>query len=197
MSELNVVFLDNIDSFTYNLVDEFAKRGARVQVFRNDCAAETVLAACLEREPGLLVVSPGPGTPAAAGNCLDVVRGAVGVVPLFGVCLGHQALIEAMGGVVSRAPVPMHGKASNVRHDGTGPFAGLPDPMPVGRYHSLTGTTIPDVLTVTATTGDVVMAVSHRTAPAIGIQFHPESVLTPEGGTLITNVIEWARHAGR
>lgn len=197
MSELRVVFLDNVDSFTYNLVDEFARRGARVAVYRNDRPAAAVLAPLREPGPCLLVVSPGPGTPAAAGNCLEVVRAALGLVPLFGVCLGHQALIEATGGVISRAPVAMHGKASAVHHDGSGPFAGLPAPMPVGRYHSLAGATVPADLRVTATAGDVVMAVSHRSVPAIGIQFHPESVLTPQGGTLIANVMQWAADAGR
>ncbi|MGE0442479.1 MAG: aminodeoxychorismate/anthranilate synthase component II [Gemmatimonadales bacterium] len=197
MSELSVVLLDNVDSFTYNLVDEFARRGQSVTVFRNDVPAERVLAEALRRPRTLLVISPGPGDPAGAGSCLGVVRGALGRVPLFGVCLGHQALVAAAGGRVVRAPEPLHGKATAVVHDGGQPFGGLPSPMPVGRYHSLAAGSVPDALEVTARAGDVVMAVRHRTAPALGIQFHPESVLTPAGGALIDNVISWATHAGR
>jgi len=202
---LTVVFLDNVDSFTYNLVDEFAKRGADVAVVRNDGPAEPVLAlATRSGGPRLLVVSPGPGNPSGAGCCLEVVRGALGQVPLFGVCLGHQALVEALGGTVDRAPAPIHGKATIVRHSGVGPFAGLPNPLPVGRYHSLAASVLPEELEPIATTDGgssagppIVMAVAHRTLPAIGVQFHPESVLTPDGGRLIENVIQWARDVGR
>lgn len=194
MSELSVTFLDNVDSFTYNLVDEFARRGATVRVFRNDVPAESIVAAATAG-PGsrLLVVSPGPGTPAEAGSCLAAVRGALGRVPVFGVCLGHQALVEAAGGVVGRAPAPVHGKAARIRHDGGAPFEGLGSPLPVGRYHSLAAGTVPDDLEVAAEVDGVVMAVRHRRVKAIGVQFHPESVLTPGGGTMIDNLIRWAR----
>src|SRR5262245_39611531 len=127
MSErMRVVFLDNVDSFTYNLVDEFARRGAEVHVFRNDVPAERVLsAATADDADRLRGISPGPGTPAESGNCLEVCRGALGRVPLLGVCLGHQALVEAVGGTVERAPAPVHGKASWIRHLDVAPFAGL------------------------------------------------------------------------
>lgn len=197
MSELRVVFLDNVDSFTYNLVDEFARRGLAVEVHRNDRPAEAIVAAATQGGPALLAISPGPGTPASAGSCLDVVRRAAGRVPLFGVCLGHQAIVEAFGGEVGPAPEILHGKASTLAHRGGPLFDDLPPAMPVARYHSLVATRVPEPLEVVATAGGVVMAVAHRTLPVLGVQFHPESVLTPGGGRLIDNVIRWARHAGQ
>lgn len=194
---LTVVFLDNVDSFTYNLVDEFARRGAAVVVYRNDVPAERVLEAATAAGPRLLVVSPGPGTPSGAGSCLEVVAGALGRVPLFGVCLGHQALVQALGGTVERAPVPVHGKASWIRHRPSPLFEGLPNPMPVGRYHSLVATRLPAELEAIAETDGLVMAASHRRLPAFGVQFHPESVLTASGGRLIDNVIQWAADAAQ
>lgn len=195
---LDIVLLDNFDSFSYNLVDEFARRHARVTVFRNDVSADRIL----ERATGagkkaLLVISPGPGHPRDAGCSLEVICGALGKVPLLGVCLGHQALIEALGGTVVRAPAAMHGKASRITHDGTGLFEGLPSPTPVGRYHSLAAGTLPAALAPIAHADDIVMAVSHRTAPALGVQFHPESVLTPAGGQMIDNLIRWATNVCR
>ncbi len=192
---LDVILLDNFDSFSYNLADEFARRRARVTVFRNDVAAGRIL----ERAIGtgtktLLVISPGPGRPSEAGCSLEVIRAALGRVPLLGVCLGHQALIEAVGGTVVRAPLAVHGKASQATHDGTGPFEGLPSPTPVGRYHSLAAGALPAELVPIAAADDIVMAVSHRAAPALGVQFHPESVLTPAGGQMIDNLIRWASH---
>jgi anthranilate synthase/aminodeoxychorismate synthase-like glutamine amidotransferase len=192
---LPVLFLDNVDSFTYNLVDEFGKRGALVTVVRNDLPAEAVMARA--EAARLLVVSPGPGTPARAGSCLAVVRAALGRIPILGVCLGHQALVEATGGQVARAPTAVHGKAVAIQHEGAAPFGRLPSPMTVGRYHSLAATEVPPALEVTAASGSLVMAVSHRSAPALGIQFHPESILTPLGGQLIENVLAWADHGGR
>lgn len=195
---LSVTLLDNRDSFTYNLAEEFAVRGAQIEVIRHEATARRVLAqATRPGGPRLLVISPGPGTPSAAGCCLEVVRGALGRVPLFGVCLGHQALVEATGGTVARAPEAVHGKAVSIGHDGKPPFNGLPSPMPAGRYHSLVATALPAELELAAEADGIVMAVRHRHAPAIGVQFHPESVLTPEGGRLIGNVIAWAIHAGR
>lgn len=197
MSEtLQVILLDNFDSFTYNLVDEFARRDTEVTVFRNDVPADRIFDRAADTRT-LLVISPGPGHPREAGCSIEVIRRALGRIPLLGVCLGHQALIEALGGTVVRAAAPMHGKASRVTHDGTGPFEGLPSPTPVGRYHSLAAGTLPDELAPIAAADDVVMAVSHRAAPAFGVQFHPESVLTPAGGQMIDNVIRWAAHVGR
>lgn len=197
---LRVVFIDNFDSFTWNLVDEFARRGCAVEVWRNTVTATHALARA-EAGPGpsLLVMSPGPGAPPEAGCCLELVRLAAGRVPLFGVCLGHQAIIEAYGGTIGSAGEILHGKTSTVTHQGATPFEGLPSPLKVGRYHSLGAYTVPDPLRPTAMGGPLVMGVSHRDAPMIGIQFHPESILTPEGSTLIANVIRWAEgaHAGR
>jgi anthranilate synthase component 2 len=194
---MTVVFLDNFDSFTYNLVDEFARRGAHVVVFRNDVPVEHVVAAATAGGPRLLVISPGPGTPDAAGSCLDVVRQALGRVPVFGVCLGHQALVRALGGTVGRAPAAVHGKASLIRHRPSPLFEGIPNPLPVGRYHSLVATDLPPDLEPIAEADGLVMAASHRRAPALGVQFHPESVLTVAGGPMIDNVIRWAAHAGQ
>lgn len=195
-----VVFIDNFDSFTWNLVDEFARRGAAVEVWRNTITA----AAALERAesgegPALLVLSPGPGAPRDAGCCLDLVRLAEGRVPLFGVCLGHQAMIEAYGGTVGSAGELLHGKTSAVVHEGGPLFDGLPSPLTVGRYHSLGAFTVPDPLRPVATGGPLVMAVSHATAPMLGVQFHPESILTPLGSRLVANVLRWAEgwYAGR
>jgi anthranilate synthase component II len=193
---IRLVFVDNFDSFTWNLVDEFARRGATIEVWRNNVPAADVLARAANGTPSLLVLSPGPGTPAEAGCCIELVRQAADAgVPLFGVCLGHQAMVEAFGGSVGPAGEVVHGKTSRVRHEGGPLFAGIPSPFPVGRYHSLAATTLPDCLHAIAGTERVVMAVEHRSAPQFGVQFHPESILTPEGGRIIDNVMQWARHA--
>ena len=193
---LRLVFIDNFDSFTWNLVDEFARRGAQVEVWRNTVDASHAIARALERPPSLLVLSPGPGTPGQAGCCVELVRlAAERAVPLFGVCLGHQAMVEAFGGEVGFAGEVVHGKTSRVRHDGGVLFERVPSPFPGGRYHSLAASRLPDCLLPIADTGRVVMAVAHRTAPQFGVQFHPESILTPEGGVIIDNVIRWAGRA--
>lgn len=193
---LRVVFIDNFDSFTWNLVDEFARRGAEVEVWRNSIPAEHVVARAQDAPKSLLVLSPGPGTPADAGCCIDLVRLAAGAgIPLFGVCLGHQAMVEAFGGVVSGAGEIVHGKTSPVWHQGGALFEGVPSPFPVGRYHSLAATVMPGILTSIAATERIVMAVTHRTAPQFGVQFHPESILTPDGGRIIDNVMRWATDA--
>ena len=190
---LHVVFIDNYDSFTFNLVDEFAKRGCSVEVWRNTVTAEHALArAEAASGPSLIVLSPGPGAPRDAGCCIELIRLAAGRVPVFGVCLGHQALIEAYGGLVESAGVILHGRSSPVLHGGISVFAGLRSPLTVGRYHSLASRSVPSDLEPLGTTGTIVMAVRHRHHRLLGIQFHPESILTPEGGTIIANVIEWA-----
>lgn len=197
---LRVVLIDNFDSFSWNLVDEFAKRGCAVEVWRNTVPPAHALArAEADGGPALLVMSPGPGTPRDAGCCLELVRLAASRVPLFGVCLGHQAIIEAYGGTIGSAGEALHGKTSTVTHQGATPFEGLPSPLTVGRYHSLGAFTVPDPLRPTALGGALVMGVMHRHAPMIGVQFHPESILTPEGSGLIANVIHWAKrsHADR
>ena len=206
---LRVVFVDNFDSFTWNLVDEFARRGHSPEVWRNSTPADRVLARAREPGPALLVLSPGPGTPRDAGCCLELVGlAAAERIPLLGVCLGHQAMIEAFGGEVGPAGEVVHGKTSRVRHTGGPLFQGVPSPLTVGRYHSLAGLRLPECLEPVAfaeprnaapnsgrKTPDLVMAVSHRLAPQLGVQFHPESILTPEGGQLIDNVLTWAAHA--
>ena len=192
MSALNVLFVDNFDSFSFNLVDEFQKRGCAVSVWRNDVSAERALELALALdEPRLIVLSPGPGRPEDAGCCVELIRLARGRVPLLGVCLGHQALVSALGGTVDGAGEIVHGKASAIEHDGLGIFAGLPNPLTVGRYHSLVGATIPDALEVRARYGDLVMAVSNAEDRLVGLQFHPESILSPQGGILLQSILEW------
>jgi anthranilate synthase/aminodeoxychorismate synthase-like glutamine amidotransferase len=185
-----VLLIDNYDSFTFNLAQAFQILGAEVQVFRND--ALTVDEA-RQLDPTHLVVSPGPGNPDAAGVSLAMLEGFLGVIPLLGVCLGHQSLVQVLGGRIVRAPQLVHGKASPVRHDGRTIYAGLPNPLEVGRYHSLIAeeSSIPAVLEVTCRTEDgLVMGVRHREHAAEGVQFHPESVLTPQGDALLGNFLE-------
>ncbi len=193
---LRVIFIDNFDSFTWNLVDEFARRETAVEVWRNTISAGHAMQRALGADRALIVLSPGPGAPADAGCCADLVRAAEGRVPLLGVCLGLQVMVEALGGVVGPAGEVVHGKVSRIRHDADPVFDGIPSPFPVGRYHSLAATRLPPSLVSTATKDGMVMAVRHRTAPMIGVQFHPESILTPDGGRLIDNVVAWARTAG-
>jgi anthranilate synthase component 2 len=190
-----ILLVDNYDSFTYNLAHLFQELGAEVTVVRND----KIDADEAERlEPSHLVISPGPGRPVDAGASLEIVRRLGERVPTLGVCLGHQAIVEAYGGEVGHAKRLMHGRASPVAHDGRGLFAGLPDPLESGRYHSLAATRVPDSLEVCATTEDgEVMAVRHRELPVVGIQFHPESVLTPDGPALAKNFLEGRRCRSR
>jgi anthranilate synthase/aminodeoxychorismate synthase-like glutamine amidotransferase len=174
-----ILLVDNYDSFTYNLAHLFEELGAEVVVFRND-AIDADRAEKLA--PSHLVISPGPGRPEGAGATLEIVGRLGPSIPTLGVCLGHQAIIQAFGGEVGQARRLVHGKASQVEHDGKGLFRGLPSPLEGGRYHSLAATRVPEVLEVCATTEDgEVMAVRHREYPVDGIQFHPESVLTPLG----------------
>lgn len=196
-SLLNILFLDNFDSFSFNLADEFAKRGSQVDVWRNDIPAGRALALALALPPPrLIVLSPGPGSPAEAGCTLGLIRLAAGRIPVFGVCLGHQAIVEAFGGEVAFAGEIVHGKTACVAHDGQGIFHGLPSPFAAARYHSLAAVRVPDALLVKARAGLLVMAVEHRSLPVIGVQFHPESILTSHGGRLIENVMDWAGREG-
>ncbi|MEO8291226.1 MAG: aminodeoxychorismate/anthranilate synthase component II [Gaiellaceae bacterium] len=186
-----ILLIDNYDSFTYNLAHLFQELGAEVTVLRND---KIDADAAEKLAPSHLVISPGPGRPADAGVTVEVVRRLGPTTPTLGVCLGHQAIIEAFGGEVGQARRLVHGKASPIAHDGAGLFSGLPDPLQGGRYHSLAATRVPDVLEVCATTEDgEVMAVRHRELPVDGIQFHPESVLTPDGPALARNFLEGRR----
>ncbi|MDP2181644.1 MAG: anthranilate phosphoribosyltransferase [Actinomycetota bacterium] len=186
-----ILVIDNYDSFTYNLVQLLAALGAEVRVERHDAlTAEDALAL----SPAGIVISPGPGTPDDAGISRDVVRAAAEAqVPLLGVCLGHQCIAEVFGGTICRAPKPVHGKTDEILHDGEALFAGIPSPFTATRYHSLcvAADTVPDVLETQATTVDgVVMALRHRELPIFGVQFHPESVLTPEGTKLLANFLD-------
>jgi anthranilate synthase/aminodeoxychorismate synthase-like glutamine amidotransferase len=185
-----LLLIDNYDSFTYNLVQAFLVLGADVQVYRND--AITVPEA-LALNPTHLCISPGPGTPRDAGISMDMIRAFAGRVPVFGVCLGHQAIVEVFGGKVVRAGRLMHGKTSPVEHDGRGLFVGLPQPCEVGRYHSLIAQpeSLPAMLRVSARTPEgEIMGVRHRDLAVEGVQFHPESVLTPDGPQLMRNFLE-------
>jgi anthranilate synthase/aminodeoxychorismate synthase-like glutamine amidotransferase len=184
---VKLLIIDNYDSFTYNLVHLFEELGAEVVVRRND--AITVDEA-VEMAPDRLVVSPGPGRPADAGVSVELIRRLGPSVPTLGVCLGHQAIIEAFGGEIGSAKALLHGKSSLIEHDGKGIFAGLPPEIEAGRYHSLAALRVPQELEVTAHTADgEVMGVRHRTHPVEGVQFHPESVLTPLGPELARNFL--------
>ena len=183
-----ILLVDNYDSFTYNLAHLFGELGAEVVVRRNDAITVEEAEALA---PSHLVISPGPGRPSDSGVSMDLIRRLGPRVPTLGVCLGHQAIVEVFGGDVGQARRLVHGKASPVSHSGEGLYAGLPEPFEAGRYHSLAATRIPEVLDVTATCAEgEVMGVRHRELPIEGVQFHPESVLTPDGPALAKNFLE-------
>ncbi len=188
----NVTLIDNYDSFTWNLFHQLGALGAAVTVHRNDAlSVDEVLAA----GPDAIVLSPGPKTPREAGLCLELIRTAGATTPIFGVCLGHQAIGDAYGGSVTRAPVPMHGKVSTIRHEGRTVFRGINGPFQATRYHSLVVDRdgLPDALAVTAETDDgQVMGLSHREHPVHGVQFHPESILSEHGATILQNFLDLA-----
>ncbi|HXS28910.1 MAG TPA: aminodeoxychorismate/anthranilate synthase component II [Steroidobacteraceae bacterium] len=184
-----LLLIDNYDSFTYNLVQAFLVLGADVRVFRND---EIAVREALDLAPSHLCISPGPGTPQDAGVSMDMIRAFAGRIPVLGVCLGHQSIVEVFGGRVVRAARLMHGKTSAMRHDGRTIFAGLPQPCEVGRYHSLIAAPerMPPELEVSALTAEgEIMGARHRTLAIEGVQFHPESILTPEGPRLLENFL--------
>jgi anthranilate synthase/aminodeoxychorismate synthase-like glutamine amidotransferase len=183
-----ILLVDNYDSFTYNLVHLFQELGAEVVVRRND----EITADEAERlAPSHLVISPGPGRPESSGATVEIVRRLAPTTPTLGVCLGHQAIVEAFGGEIGQAQRLVHGKASSVAHDGLGIFSGLPQSFEAGRYHSLAATVVPDELEISARTEDgEVMGVRHRSLRVDGVQFHPESVLTPDGPRLCLNFLE-------
>jgi anthranilate synthase/aminodeoxychorismate synthase-like glutamine amidotransferase len=183
-----LLLIDNYDSFTYNLAHLFGELGVEVTVRRND---EITVEEAERLAPSYVVVSPGPGRPEAAGVSEAIVLAFAGRVPVLGVCLGHQAIVQAFGGEVGQARALVHGKATDVSHDGRGLFAGLPEGFSAGRYHSLAATVVPDALEVSATSADgEVMGVRHRELRVDGVQFHPESVLTPDGPALARNFLE-------
>jgi anthranilate synthase component II len=187
-----IVLIDNYDSFTFNLVHYLGELGAVAEVHRNDrIAAEAVVAA----DPDGIVLSPGPCTPNEAGICLDLIEKAAPSIPILGVCLGHQAIGQAFGADVVRAPVPVHGKLSEITHQGQGVFRGINGPFSATRYHSLVvdRATLPDELAVTAETGDrLVMGASHKSLPVHGVQFHPESIASENGHTILKNFLDLA-----
>jgi anthranilate synthase/aminodeoxychorismate synthase-like glutamine amidotransferase len=188
----HLLLIDNYDSFTYNLVQAFLVLGAEVSVYRNDALTPAQARALA---PSHLCISPGPGTPGDAGVSMDMIRAFAGSIPVLGVCLGHQAIWEVFGGKVVRAARLMHGKTSLLRHDASTLFAGLPQPCEVGRYHSLIASpeTLPAVLAVSAQTdAGEIMAVRHRTLVVEGVQFHPESILTPDGPRLLENFLGYS-----
>jgi len=183
------LLIDNYDSFTYNLAHYLGELGAPTDVVRNDAIS---VAEALAGKPRGIVLSPGPCDPDRAGICLDLVSAAAGQIPIFGVCLGHQAIGQAFGGTVVRAPAPMHGKVSVVRHANSGLFEGLPDPMSATRYHSLTvdRASLPNCFEITAWTDDgVIMGLRHIEADVEGVQFHPESIATGAGHLLLANFL--------
>ena len=187
---MNILMIDNFDSFTYNLVDEFEKRNCKVFVYRNSISFKNFEKIVKKIKPKLIVISPGPSSPKDAGISISVIKHYTGKIPVFGVCLGHQCIIEAFAGIVGKAPEILHGKPSKVMHDKKTIYKNLENPFQVGRYHSLAGLKIPDVLVVSAKSGsNVVMGVRHRKFFVEGVQFHPESILTPNGGLIIENLL--------
>jgi anthranilate synthase component II len=196
-----IVLIDNYDSFTFNLVHYFGELGEDVRVHRNDRIAGS---AVLAGDPDAIVLSPGPCTPKEAGICLELIKTASGKIPILGVCLGHQAIGEAFGGKVVRAPKPVHGKLSEIRHDGTGVFHGINAPFSATRYHSLVveRTSLPSDLAVTADTDDgLIMGLAHERLPIHGVQFHPESIASEHGYLLLRNFLDiaaqWNESSGR
>ena len=196
-----ILLIDNYDSFTFNLVHFLGEVGGVCDVRRNDTLS---VAEAMALSPEAIVLSPGPCTPNEAGICVDLIRAAAGKIPILGVCLGHQAIGQAFGGNVVRAPVPMHGKVSSVMHEGSDIFAGLPSPFSATRYHSLIveRATLPDVLVPTAWTEDgpehgVIMGLRHRMLPVFGVQFHPESIASEHGHELLSNFLAIARGANQ
>ncbi len=191
-----IVVIDNYDSFTYNLVQYFGELGADLRVFRNDAVT---VAEVQDLEPDAIVLSPGPGRPEGSGVCLQIVEEFHQRLPILGVCLGHQAIAHVFGGTIDRAPRLMHGKTSAIHHTGQGIFANFPSPFTATRYHSLiVKEPVPDGFDVTAFTAEgEIMAIQHREHPLYGVQFHPESILTPHGKRLLENFLRVGRPTER
>ncbi|NKB88027.1 MAG: anthranilate/aminodeoxychorismate synthase component II [Acidobacteria bacterium] len=190
-----ILVVDNYDSFTYNLVQGLGVLGEELVVHRNDVPISEIAAL----RPEAIVLSPGPGAPADAGCCIELIQELGAEIPILGVCLGHQAIAEAFGGRVVPAPEVVHGKTAAVTHDDEGLFAGVGNPFQAARYHSLVVDPdgLPDSLSVTARTGDIVMGMKHVSSPILGVQFHPESIATPSGGQVLSNFVAFARQNRR
>ncbi|MBB6453518.1 anthranilate synthase component 2/para-aminobenzoate synthetase component 2 [Salirhabdus euzebyi] len=185
-----IVIIDNYDSFTFNLVQYFKKIDTKVQVYRN---TDITMEELKQINPDLIVFSPGPGTPADSGICKDILHTFQRSIPILGVCLGHQTIVEFFGGKIKKGKQPMHGKVTTIEHNGVGLFRGIPSPSKVTRYHSLIATELPKELETTALSEDgAVMAITHRTLPIYGIQFHPESILTEFGYEMLVNCYQLA-----
>jgi anthranilate synthase/aminodeoxychorismate synthase-like glutamine amidotransferase len=191
MSKREILLIDNLDSFSFNLVESFQRLGCTGQTLRHSVAASDALAIAQERK-AVIVLSPGPGKPEDAGCCMELIALAKGKVPLLGICLGHQAIVKEAGGTVCRAPEPVHGKTTAIDHDGRNAFEGLPNPLRVGRYHSLCTRDLPNRFIVHAHIDGMAMGISDPDAMQTGIQFHPESILTTHGDRLLANVLDQA-----
>ncbi|OOF60314.1 aminodeoxychorismate/anthranilate synthase component II [Rodentibacter pneumotropicus] len=187
----NILFLDNFDSFTYNLVDQFRVLGHQVKIYRNDCDLEQLIEIALNTPETILALSPGPGTPTEAGILLPLIERLKDKIPIIGICLGHQALIQAFGGKVIHAGEVLHGKVSKITHDERAMFKDIVNPMPVARYHSLMGQDLPQEFVINAEYNGIIMAIRHRELPICSFQFHPESILTVQGAQLLQQSIEW------
>lgn len=189
----NIVFIDNFDSFTYNLVDQFRSLGHDVKIYRNHISVDVIASAVSELENPVLLLSPGPGAPSEAGSMPALIQRLKGQVPMIGICLGHQAIVEAYGGTVAGAGEIIHGKVSMMEHQNHATYQGLPSPLAIARYHSLVATKVPESLTITAEVDGLVMSVVNEQDKVCGFQFHPESIMTTYGATLLANAIEWAQ----
>jgi anthranilate synthase component 2 len=188
----NIVFIDNFDSFTYNLVDQFRTLGHHVTIYRNHIKAQTICQSVLKLDNPVVLLSPGPGAPADAGSMPELIQLLRGRVPMIGICLGHQAIVEAYGGSVAGAGQIIHGKVSMMSHEGHDIYKDLPSPMAIARYHSLVATKVPESLTVSAEVDGLVMSVVNEQDKVCGFQFHPESIMTTYGANLLSNAINWA-----
>jgi anthranilate synthase/aminodeoxychorismate synthase-like glutamine amidotransferase len=191
MSKREILLIDNLDSFSFNLVESFQRLGCTGQTLRNSVSASEAFEIALERK-AVIVLSPGPGKPEDAGCCMELIALAKGRVPVLGICLGHQAIVKEAGGSVCRAPEPVHGKTSLLEHDGRGAFEGLPNPVRVGRYHSLCTRQLPNRFVIHAQIDGMAMGISDPDAMQTGIQFHPESILTTHGDRMLANVLDQA-----
>lgn len=188
----NIIFVDNFDSFTYNLVDQFRSLGHDVKIYRNSIDVSTIEQALEGLDQPVVLLSPGPGAPSEAGCMPELIQRLKGKVPMIGICLGHQAIVEAYGGTVAGAGEIIHGKVSMMEHDNHATYNNLPSPLAIARYHSLVATEVSDALTVTAEVNGLVMSVVHEQDKVCGFQFHPESIMTTYGATLLGNAINWA-----
>jgi len=187
---MKILFIDNFDSFTYNLVDEFKRLGCEVMIYRNNISIEQLDNILFKYNPKLIVLSPGPSYPKDAGICIPLIEKYYKKYPMLGICLGHQCMIEAFGGEVTKAKMPVHGKKSEIFHKGTDIFYKVPNPFYAGRYHSLYGSKIPSFFQLTASTEGIPMAIENKDCKIYGLQFHPESILTAHGSQIIKNILE-------